>query len=136
MTYSNNVNVGKGKIVVSGKAPFSGSLTRYFDIIPKYTQIKSLKSPAKRKATITWYAQKVQTSGYQIQYSTNKNFTSGVKTISIGYNTVTSRTITGLTSGKYYYFRVRTYKYIGKNSLGNSMYEYSGWSTTKYVRVK
>ncbi|MBQ6583087.1 MAG: fibronectin type III domain-containing protein, partial [Mogibacterium sp.] len=118
-----------------GIGNYRGSRTVYFNINPKGTSIRKLTA-AKRKVTVTWNRQRVQTSGYQIQYSTNKKFTSNVKTISIGYNTTASRRITGLRSGKYYYFRVRTYKYIGKNSSGKSQYVYSGWSTVKYVKVK
>ncbi|MBQ6583086.1 MAG: fibronectin type III domain-containing protein [Mogibacterium sp.] len=135
VSYSGNTAVtNKAAVKITGKGPFTGSLTRYFTIIPKYTQIRSLARPAKRAVTVTWAKPEAlhlkQTSGYQVQYALNKNFTSGAKTISIGYNTTLSRKITGLKSGKYYYFRVRTYKRV------NGTYVYSGWSAVKYVKVK
>ena len=68
--------------------------------------------------------------GYQIQYSQSKTFASGNKSATAVGATTGSKTISGLTSGKTYYVRVRTYKKLdGKNY-------YSAWSAMKSVKVK
>lgn len=64
--------------------------------------------------------------GYQIQYSTKKNFKSAKKITKKSSNV----TLKGLKKRKTYYIRVRVYKAINKN-----MY-YGQWSKTKAVKVK
>ena len=88
----------------------------------------------KRSLTIRW--NKVSTplgalyiDGYQIQYSTNKNFKGAKKVTAKGYGR-TSMTIKKLLSGKKYYVRVRTYA-----KVGNKTY-FSKWSKIKAVRVR
>jgi fibronectin type 3 domain-containing protein len=73
----------------------------------------------KKSATLTWKASSRATS-YQIQYSMSKKMT-GAKTISL--KTVTKQTITGLKSGKTYYFRIRAIR------TANSKSYYSAWSS-------
>ena len=89
--------------------------------------VKSVSCPAskKLKATVT---KKSGVEGYQIQIATNTSFTSNKKTASI---TSTSKTFTGLKSGKKYYVRVRTYV-----TAQNGSKVYSGWSKAKSVTVK
>lgn len=50
-----------------------------------------------------------QTTGYQTQYSTDKNFKKSCKTLSIPNNKNTSATISNLKAKTNYYVRVRTY---------------------------
>ena len=72
-----------------------------------------------------------KTTGYQLQYGTNKSFKSGTyKLATVKSNTTVKKTISKLTSGKTYYVRVRTYKTVdGKNI-------YSAWSDAMSVKVK
>ncbi len=64
----------------------------------------------KKKAVVRWKKQTKSTTGYQIQYSTDKKFRKGNKTVIIKKNKTTSKTITKLKSKKKYYVRIRTYK--------------------------
>ena len=75
--------------------------------------------------TVKWKKNKA-VNGYQIQYSTNKKFTSGSKTVTVNKNSTVSKTVKKLKKGKKYYVRIRTY---------NGKY-YSAWSTPKSVKVK
>ena len=69
---------------------------------------------------VTWKKNSA-VSGYQIQYSTSKKFTSA-KTVTVkGYKT-TSKTIKSLKAKKTYYVRVRTYKTVNGKKV------YSDWS--------
>ncbi len=78
---------------------------------------------------ITWAKQKSKTSGYQIQYSTDKKF-KNAKTVTIKKNTTTSKTVKNLKKGKKYYVRIRAYNQVGKSKY------YSGYSKSKTVKVK
>ncbi|MCR4955207.1 MAG: fibronectin type III domain-containing protein [Lachnospiraceae bacterium] len=94
----------------------------------KKTTLKTAKSNSKKKMTLKWT--KVSgVTGYQIQYSTSKNFNSK-KTIYVSGASNVSRTISGLTSNKTYYVRIRSYKTISKTK------KYSSYSTVKKVTVK
>ena len=68
-------------------------------------------------------------TGYQIQYSTSKKFTSPKSTTVSGYSK-TSKKITGLKSKKTYYVRVRTYKTVNGKKI------YGSYSSVKSVKVK
>ena len=90
--------------------------------ITKVTNIKT------RKADIQWKKNSYAT-GYEVQYSTNKTFKSGVKTKVITKASTTKYTATSLAGKKTYYVRVRTYKTAGKKKL------YSSWSAVKAVKI-
>jgi len=72
------------------------------------------------KKTLKIKKQSIQTTGYQIQYSTSKKFSSS-KTKMISKNKTLSKTVSKLKKKKVYYVRVRTYKKIGSKKY------YSGW---------
>ena len=71
------------------------------------------------------YKKNSKASGYQVQYSLKKNFSSGVKTLKVNGANKVKKVVKGLRKGKVYYVRVRCFK--GKN--------YSGWSATKKVKI-
>ena len=89
---------------------------------------KNKKTPKKSTTTVKWKRNKKGT-GYQLQYSTNKKFKKGVKTINIKKNKTTSKTIKGMKKGKYF-FRIRTVGKINKKTVR------SKWSGLKGVTVK
>jgi len=100
-----------------------------------FTEAKTLKTPSftsakfkkSGKAVLTW--KKVTgITRYEIQYSTNKDFTDA-KSVKPKRTTV-KKTITGLEKGKTYYFRIRSYKKL------NGQVYYSDWSSTKKVLIK
>lgn len=122
-------SVGKYAVTATFKGIYTGKKTVYFTIVPKGTTIKSLKSPKSKTVTVKWNKQSSSTTGYQIQYSQKSNYKSS-KTVSIGKNSTTSKSLTKLSRKKYYYVRIRTYKTVGKTKY------YSDWSSSKKVRVK
>lgn len=85
---------------------------------------------AKKGFKVTWKKQTSQTSGYEIQYSTDKNFKKTVTTVTISKNKTTSKSITKLAAKKKYYVRIRTYKLVGKTKY------YSDWSKISNVTTK
>ncbi|MGN0533545.1 MAG: fibronectin type III domain-containing protein [Eubacterium sp.] len=133
VTYaSGRKNVGKYAVKISFKGNYSGTKTLYFTIKPKATSISSVSAGSK-KFTVKWKKQATQTTGYQIQYSTNSKF-SKAKTVTVGKNSTTSKTISKLSAKKKYYVRVRTYKTVKINGKATKIY--SSWSKAKAVTTK
>ena len=94
----------------------------------KKVKVASAKA-GKKSVKVTW--KKVKgIKGYQIQYSTNKKFKKGNKTITVKSTKSTSATIKKLKSKKKYYVRMRTYKVVNGKKV------YSAWSKAKSVKVK
>lgn len=96
---------------------------------PKGTSIKKVKSLKGRKAVVTWKRNSAVT-GYEIQYSTNKKFSSGVKKTSVGKNKTLKRTLSKLKKNKTYYMRIRTYKKVSGTKY------YSSWSGAKKIKIR
>lgn len=95
---------------------------------PSGTSITKCTNIKTKKVDIQWKKNSSAT-GYEVQYSTNKTFKSGVKTKSITNASTIKYTVAGLTSQKTYYVRVRAYKTVGKKKL------YSSWSGIKSVKI-
>lgn len=125
---SGRKNVGRYKVTVKLKGYYSGTKNLYFTILPPKTTLSKLTS-GKKSFTATITKKSTQVTGYQLQYSTNKRFTS-VKTKTIKSNKSVRQTIKSLKAKKYYYVRVRTYRTVG------GKHYYSGWSSYKTVKTK
>lgn len=95
---------------------------------PKKTSIKKL-SKGKKKFTVTW-AKVSGVKGYQIQYSSDKNFKKNNKSVTVTKQKTTKATVKKLKSKKKYYVRVRTYKTVNGKKI------YSSWSKVKSVKTK
>ena len=95
---------------------------------PAGTTLMTTKNLSGRKAQITWKKNRYVT-GYEIQYSVNKNFRSGSKKTVSGVSK-TKYTLTKLQKNKTYYVRIRTYKKSGTKKY------YSSWSKVKAVRIR
>ena len=131
VSYSGSLkNVGSYTVTVSFKGNYSGTKKLTYRINPKSTTVSKVTSPKSKQLKVTWKKQATQTTGYEVQYNTDKNFKSGNKTVIVNKNKTTSTTIKKLKSKKKYYVRIRTYKAIGKTKY------YSSWSKAKSVKVK
>ena len=129
LTYSANKNVGTATVTVKGKGNFSGSKKLTFKINPKGTVLSKVTA-GKKAFTAKWKKQATQTTGYQVQYSTNAKFKSGNKTVTVKKNKTTSTAVKKLKAKKKYYVRIRTYKTVkGKQFV-------SAWSKAKTVTTK
>ena len=122
--------VGKAIITITANATSGyNKATKQITVIvnPPATAISVLTNTSGRKMTIKWNKNAVVT-GYQIQYSTDKNFKKGVTTITINKNSTLSRVISNLAKNKIYYVRIRSYKTVSKVNY------YSSWSV-KSIRI-
>lgn len=96
---------------------------------PKATSITKVK--AKKKAMLVkWKKVTSQTNGYEIQYSTKKNFKKNAKIVVIPKNKTTKKTIKKLKAKKKYFVRIRTYRLVDQVKY------YSDWSKSKTVKTK
>lgn len=102
----------------------------------KYKTITSATKPAKPTLKVTASSKKAKLSwnrkcctGYEITYSTKSNFKSAKKVTVSGYTNV-KKTISKLTKGKKYYFRIRAYKTVGSKKI------YSDYSAVKVAKIK
>lgn len=124
--YKNNKNVGYGSVIVRGKgkyAKYSGTGT--FKISLKNVSLSSVKA-GKKKLTATW-KKTGGNQGYQLQYSTSKNFsTAKILNLSAGKKSVTVKNL----ESKKYYIRIRSYKKV-KDEIW-----YTKWSKAKGITVE
>ena len=125
--YYTNKKIGYATADVTFKGNYTGSALLQFKILPKKTALVSAKG-AKKSANLKW-KKKAGVTGYQIQYSTNKNFKNAKKVNVKGAKKVT-KTIKKLKAGKKYYFRIRTCK----KAYGEKFY--SKWSKVKTAKIK
>ena len=132
-----NVTIAKnfvGRAVITVKASetaYYKAASKQFSVTvkPSATSISKATNTAKKKITVIWKKNKT-CSGYAIQYSLDKRFRSGVKTIYIGKNSTTKKTLSGFAKGKTYYVRLASYKKVGSTKI------LSNWSKAKTVKVR
>ena len=118
---SGRKNVGTYGVAVTLKGNYTGKASVKFTIKPMPTNITKFKAVSGKLAfNVEWKKQAVQTTGYQLQYSTDSSFGKNVKTVTVKGAQNTKKVITGVQSGKYYYIRIRTYRTaFGKDYYSN-----------------
>lgn len=85
----------------------------------------SQKTPYSGRRYITTHWYKAPASGYNVRIASNSKFTKGVKSYYLS-SKHSSKKITNLSKGKYYFVKVRAYK-----TLNGAKY-FGSWSKTKY----
>ena len=130
----NGKNVGRYKItILFNSAAYAKQFKYlYYDILPKNTSAFTLGA-GKKSVKVKWNTQKVQTTGYQIQYSLYADFRKAT-TFTLKNNKYNAATISKLTGGKKYYVRMRTYKTV--NYAGKNINLFSVWSGKKSITAK
>lgn len=83
-------NVGQYTVKITFSGNYKGTVTKTFKILPKGTSLKSVKSSGKKQIKVTWKKQNKQTTGYKIQYTTDKKFKKSVKASTITKNKYTT----------------------------------------------
>ena len=126
VSYSNNKNVGKATVKITGKGNYSGSLSAKFDIVPAKQQIQKLET--KYKGFYIDWAQKGSATGYDVEYSVNANM-SGAVSKHLTANKPDTLTVNGLSGDKTYYVRVRSYTNV------NGKVYYGAWSDVKSIKT-
>jgi hypothetical protein len=132
VTYKNNKKVGEATVTVKFKGDYSGTLKTTFKIKPAATTLKTVSSEKTKTITVKWKKQTIQTTGYQIQYSTSSKFTKNTTshvTVTVKSGKLAT-TISKLSAKKTYYVRIRTYSKV------SGKYYYSAWSEATSVKTK
>ncbi|MCF0146703.1 MAG: Ig-like domain-containing protein [Eubacterium sp.] len=116
--------VGSATITITGKATANyKAVTKKITVtvLPKSTSLTKLTNKSGKILQASW-KRNSRVTGYQIEYSTKKDFSS-YKLVTIKKNTVTTTSIKNkIQKGKTYYVRIRTYKTVGGKNY------YSAWS--------
>jgi hypothetical protein len=123
VSYSNNTNIGNGKIIIKGINNFKNTTVIKLKIRPAKTAITNSK--AKKKKITVKYKKSNGASGYEVSYSTKKNF---AKKKTVTKNTKKLKFSFKRAKNTTYYVRVRSYKKVGKK------YYYSKY--TSKLRIK
>lgn len=113
-------------VPVSGSTTGSGTSTSTVRL--KAVALSSVKNLSSKAMTVKW-KKTTKVTGYQIQYSTSKTFSSANKTKKVSGASKSSVKLSSLKKGKTYYVRIRTYKVV------NGKTYYSAWSTQKSVKI-
>lgn len=124
---SNTKSIGTHYITIRFKDNYSGTASRNYTIYPKSTKLTKLSGKSKG-FSVKWN-KVTSSSGYQIQYSTSRNFKKS-GTVTISKKSTKSATVRRLKGKKKYYVRVRTYKTVSGYKY------YSSWSNVKSVKTK
>lgn len=129
VSYKNNTKIGKATATIKFKDNYSGSVNSYFSIVKKDlipAKISGLKVTAASKALkVSWKKGSTNTDGYEIQYSTDKNFLTKVKTVKVSNIKTTSKGIKKLKAKTAYYVRIRAYNTEKKTTA------HSPWTVIK-----
>lgn len=114
---------------IDGKKYFSSYRYLTTPTKPSKVSIKTPTTNSKHQITVKWKAM-ARGSGYKVQFSRKKDFSTVIATRLVSGKTKTSYTGKNLTKGKKYYVRVRGYKTVdGKNYYG-------AWSDVKSIKCK
>ncbi len=111
---------------------YSGYIDRFFSVNPKKPSIVAPSTG--RGYVIAKWKKDTTATGYQVTVSTSSKFKSGNKIYTVKGSKNVSKKVTGLSRGKKYYVRVRTYRTCKAD--GKSYNLYGAYSATKYVKCK
>ena len=127
VTYSNNTKVGTATIKIVGKGSYQGTLTKTFIIKPKAGTLTLTTTTGAFRATWT---RDTGATGYEIVYSKDKNFKTGVTTYNVSKNTTTTVNFSSKPkSGETWYAKYRAYITVNGTKYGN-------YSSVKSIKVK
>ena len=90
--------------------------------------LSSVKNAKSKTMTVSWKTLSGVT-GYQIQYSTSRDFSSGNKAVTVKGASNASKVISSLAKNKGYYVRIRSYKTV------SGVNDFSAWSGVKGVKI-
>lgn len=125
---SNSKNVGIYRVTVTFKGNYSGKVAMTYQIVPKNLTLRSV-SGKKKSLYVKWSKNTTQTSGYQLQYSTDSAFQGGKAPVITLKNKTTSKTLKKLSAKRRYYVRIRAYTAVKYN--GKYCRVFSAWSQVK-----
>ncbi len=134
VSYKNNTAVGVATITVTGKGNYTGKTTKTFVVKPAKNKIVSLTSSKANCFTLKWTKATAGSVGYEVVYSKNKSFSSGVYTWTTTNLSDTSENFSKVPkSGETWYVKVRSF--YTKDGKATST-KYGNYSDALSVKVK
>ncbi len=126
VTYKNNKNVGVATMIVTGIGKYDCTFTRSFRILPRPTAFTQTL-PSAKSAALKWTPVTKQTTGYLIQYGTDKTFRDKAKsyTRKLADPAAGSVTVKDLKPKTTYYVHICTYTVVKDRTF------LSAWSKTQ-----
>lgn len=107
LSYSNNTEIGKATVKITGIGNYRSTKTLNFTILPKQVKGVKVKSASYNSITISWSKYNGVT-GYRVYRATDGVHFTCIATLE-GSNSI-SYTNTNVVNGKQYYYKVRSYK--------------------------
>ena len=133
VSYTNNKAVGVAYISIKGKGSYSGFLNKQFVIKPAVNEITSLTSTS-GAFKVAWKRGTSGTVGYQVKYSTDKNFVNNVHSYTSTNLSDLSENFSSVPkSGETWYVKVRSF-YTKDGSVTAT--RYGNYSAVKSIKVK
>lgn len=133
VSYSSNKAVGVANISIQGKGSYSGFLNKQFVIKPAVNAIKTITTTS-GAFKITWNKGTAGTVGYQVKYSTDKNFVNNVHSYTSTNLSDLSENFSSVPkSGETWYVKVRSF-YTKDGSVTAT--RYGNYSAVKSIKVK
>lgn len=134
LSFANNTNVGTATVTVKFKGNYTGTVKETFIIAAKKDAPEAVSSVSVKAASkgfkVSWKSGKKNVKGYEVEYSKDTNFVTGVKSLAITNPSKKAAEVSKLTSKATYFVRVRAYNTVGKNKV------YSKWSKAKKITTK
>ncbi len=131
--YSSNTQLGTAKITIIGKGRYGGTRTKTFVVKPAKNAIRSITT-TKGAFKLTWNKAQSGTTGYQVLYSTDKNFAKNVHSYTSTNLSDTSENFSRVpNSGETWYVKVRSF--ITKDGKATST-RYGNYSAVRSIKVK
>ena len=124
LSYSNNINTGAAKAIISGLGEYSGSGFKQFYILPGVIKLTGASDIAPSSATVKWTAASGAVTGYSVERVKDG------KWITVLSTTGNAANLSSLASSANQYVRVRAYKLLGKRRL------YGAYSNTLFFSTK
>jgi hypothetical protein len=103
---------------------YKSNKSSYYLTAPKLSSLTKGSKQFKAK-----WSKNTKATGYEIQYSTSKDF-SNAKSVTVTKASTVSKTVNKLSKKKTYYVRIRAYKTVSGTKY------YSTWSNSKNVKTK
>lgn len=109
VTYTQCKNIGKACVKIVFKGNYSGTVCKYFKIVPKTVPSKTTFTCTSNAVRINWH-KVLNCSGYKIYRYNGKSW---VAVGNVSGNSTVSFKDSGLRSGKEYKYKVKAYKTVG-----------------------
>ena len=127
VTYINNIRVGTATIRITGKGSYQGTVSKTFVIKPKPG---TLTLTTTKNAFRAAWTKDTSATGYEVVYSKDKDFLSGVTTYNVPNNSTSTVNFSYKPkTGEIWFVKYRAYLTVGGQKYGN-------YSAVKSIKVK